>query len=147
MPGYCPKVLIEVIHLSLVHFHESFISQLSASLDESALGYKPHGYFGAFQQLEKLVQFILQSAFDQVEQEDHHNDKRQTTCTREILWILTVTLLETFRKEQGSETFEKPQRCCCATLFHDKNQPPFSTYFANRIIVFPICSRCKSLSY
>ena len=71
-------------HEMAVQFDERAGLELLAGRTERTLGDRPLGHVGAVQDLEELIQFPLQRAFDQVDQEDEHDGKRQSAMTGEV---------------------------------------------------------------
>ena len=67
-----------------VQFNERAGFQLLPGGAERALRDHPVGHVATSQHLKELVQFPLQCAFDQVQQEENHNRKRQSTLTGEV---------------------------------------------------------------
>jgi hypothetical protein len=67
-----------------VQFDERAGFELLAGRTERTLGDRPLGHVGAMQGLKELIQFPLQRAFDQVDQEDEYDGKRQSAMTGEV---------------------------------------------------------------
>lgn len=58
--------------------------ELLTGCAQRTLGNSALGHVGAVQDLKELIQFPLQRAFDQVDQEDQHDGKRQSAMTGEV---------------------------------------------------------------
>jgi hypothetical protein len=81
---------VEVVQLHLVQLDKGFRFQFLARLTEGAFRHHPCGHRGLPVQVAKLVQFILQGAFDQVEQKEDHDHERQTPLTGEVFGSLPL---------------------------------------------------------
>ena len=84
MPAPDRSLMVPAPHEMAVQFNERGGFQLLTGGAERALGDHPVGQVGSVQDLKELVQFPLQRAFDQVQQEENHNGKRQGTLTGEV---------------------------------------------------------------
>ena len=78
------SIMVPAPHEMAVQFDERAGLELLAGRTERTLGDRPLGHVGAVQDLKELIQFPLQRAFDQVDQEDEHDGKRQSAMTGEV---------------------------------------------------------------
>jgi hypothetical protein len=76
--------MVPAPHEMAVQFDERAGLELLAGRTERTLGDRPLGHVGAVQNLKELIQFPLQRAFDQVDQEDEYDGKRQSAMTGEV---------------------------------------------------------------
>src|SRR3954471_4324361 len=76
--------MVPAPHEMAVQFDERAGLELLAGRTERTLGDRPLGHIGAVQNLKELIQFPLQRAFDQVDQEDEYDGKRQSAMTGEV---------------------------------------------------------------
>ena len=76
--------MVPALYKMTVQFDERAGLELLAGCTERTLGDRPLGHVGAVQDLKELIQFPLQRAFDQVDQEDEHDGKRQSAMTGEV---------------------------------------------------------------
>jgi hypothetical protein len=84
MPAPDRSLMVPAPHEMAVQFNERGGFQLPTGGAERAFGDHPVGHVATTQHLKELVQFPLQCAFDQVQQEQNHNRKRQSTLTGEV---------------------------------------------------------------
>jgi hypothetical protein len=73
-----------------VQFDERAGFALLAGRTERALGDGTVGHIARAQNLKELVQFALERAFDQVEQEQENNGKRQGAAAAEVWFGASV---------------------------------------------------------
>jgi hypothetical protein len=107
LPDAGRKLVIEVGHLRAVQLDKGGIVELLAGLAERALGDHPHRHRLRVLELEELVQLILQGAFDQIEQEEDDDGKRQTPVAGEIVLVPPVAGFEVLRIEHRLEVREE----------------------------------------
>ena len=84
VPAPDRSLMVPTPHEMAVQFDECARLQLLPGGAERALGDNPVGQVGSVQDLKELVQFPLQRAFDQVQQEENHNRKRQGTLPGKV---------------------------------------------------------------
>ena len=101
-----------------MEFDKHFILELLAALVEGTLGDYPHSDFCPHQELEELIQLILQSTFDQIEQEGDDDGEGQTTLAGEVFLVTPMASLEIIPKEQGFEPLDETLANRCVGSIH-----------------------------
>ena len=107
MPGFSGKSGVEIGQHFLVEIDKCLVLQLLPGFAESALGDQANRRFRTEQGFEKMVKFVLDGAFNEVDEIAEENVEGEAAFSGEVLVGYFVLVYEIIRSDDLCEMFDK----------------------------------------